>query len=141
MDNELLRSIYLRIKNVSDISTKDFTNTLSGCTATGVQFGVLRNIPDDGAKMSELVQKVKCAASNMTSIIKRMERDKLVTTSKNANDMRETFVYLTEKGKDTLKEMEVLYQGFLIRSYGSLSLEEQHILNLLLTKLEENLTK
>ncbi len=141
MDNELLRSIYLKINNISDISSKDFTKTLSGCTATGVQFGVLRNIPESGAKMSELVQKVKCAASNMTSIIKRMERDRLVTTSKNSNDMRETFVYLTEKGKDTLKEMEVLYQGFLTRSYGSLSLEEQHILNLLLIKLEENLSR
>lgn len=141
MDNELLRSIYLKINHISDISSKDFTNTLSGCTATGVQFGVLRNIPEDGAKMSELVQKVKCAASNMTSIIKRMERDQLVTTLKNSNDMRETFVYLTEKGKNTVTEMEVLYQNFLMQSYGSLSLEEQHILNLLLMKLEENLSK
>ncbi len=141
MENELLRSIYFKIKNISDISSKDFARTLSGCTATGVQFGVLRNIPEDGATMSELVQKVKCAASNMTSIIKRMERDELVTTSKNANDMRETFVYLTGKGKTTLNEMEVLYQGFLIDSYGSLSSEEQHILNLVLTKLEENLTR
>jgi DNA-binding MarR family transcriptional regulator len=141
VDNELLRNIYLRIKNISDISSKNFTSSLSGCTATGVQFGVLRNIPEHGAKMSELVQKVKCAASNMTSIIKRMERDQLVTTSKNSIDMRETFVYLTEKGKETLKDMEVLYQDFLIKSYGSLSTEEQHILNLLLIKLEENLSK
>jgi len=141
MDNELLRSIYLKIENISDISSKDFTKTLSGCTATGVQFGVLRNIPENGARMSELVQKVKCAASNITSIIKRMERDKFVTTLKNSNDMRQTFVYLTDKGKYTLKEMEVLYQDFLIRSYGSLSLAEQHILNLLLIKLEDNLSK
>ncbi|WP_010248886.1 MarR family winged helix-turn-helix transcriptional regulator [Acetivibrio cellulolyticus] len=141
MDNELLRSIYLKIKNISDISSKDFTNTLSGFTVTGVQFGVLRNISESGARMSELVQKVKCAASNMTSIIKRMERDKLVITSKNSNDMRETLVYLTQKGRDTLNEMEDLYKDFLMRSYGSLSLEEQHILNLLLIKLEENLTK
>lgn len=141
MDNELLRSIYLKIKNISDISSKDFTHTLSGCSATGAQFGVLKNITENGAKMSELVQKVKCAASNMTSIIKRMERDKLVTTVKNSKDMRETYVYLTEKGKNTLKEMDVLYQEFLIRSYGSLSIEEQHILNLLLMKLEDNLIK
>ncbi len=141
MDNELLRSIYIKIKNISDISSKDFTQTLSGCPATGAQFGVLKNITENGAKMSELVQKVKCAASNMTSIIKRMERDKLVTTVKNSKDLRETYVYLTEKGKNTLKEMDVLYQEFLIRSYGSLSIEEQNILNLLLVKLEDNLNK
>lgn len=124
------------------MSIKGLDSSLSGCSATGAQFGVLKNISEDGTTtLSELVRRVKCVASNMTSIIKRMEKEGLVLTVKNLQDKRETLVLLTDKGNRTRTEMEVLYQNFLKKNYQILSLEEQYILNLLLTKLEDSLTK
>lgn len=141
MDQDLLRSIYLKIRHVNDVSIKNYEELVTECSATGVQFGVLRNISvEKTTTMSDLVQKVKCAASNMTALIQRMERDGLVKTIKNPEDKRETLVVLTEKGQTARNEMEPRYHQFLEQSFGRLTPEEQLILNTLLAKLEENMT-
>lgn len=140
MNQDLLRSIYHKIRHINDVSLKNYDDLLTECSATGVQFGVLRNIPFEGTTtMSELVQKVKCAASNMTALIQRMERDGLVKTAKNPEDKRETLVLLTEKGKIARIEIEPRYHQFLEQSFGRLTPEEQLILNTLLAKLEETM--
>lgn len=137
MDRDRLRQIFLKIRRINDLSVKEFDSSLDGCSATGTQFGVLRNIPPDGATMSALVQKVSCVASNMTTLIQRMERNNLVVTDKNPDDMRETFVRITEKGKSTRDEMEECYQRFLKKCYGGLSEKESGLLLKLLIRLEK----
>jgi len=140
MSKELLRNIYMKVRHINDVSVNHFVDSTSGCDATGVQFGVLRNIPPESSiTMSELKDKVKCAASNMTTIIRRMEKQKLVVTFKNSTDMRQTMVSLTEKGIDVRNTMEVTYQSFLLDMYGVLSDTEQEALNSLLKKIEGNL--
>ena len=52
--------------------------------------------------MSELKDKVRCVASNMTTIIRRMEKQELVVTFKNSTDKRQTLVSLTQKGIDVV---------------------------------------
>lgn len=140
MSKELLRNIYMKIRHINDVSVNNFVSSTSGCDATGVQFGILRNIPIDGSiTMSELKDEVKCAASNITTIIRRMEKQDLVVTYKNASDKRQTMVSITEKGIQVKNTMEVSYQKFLFDMYGALSSEEQELMNKLLTKIEENL--
>ncbi|MBC2582270.1 MarR family winged helix-turn-helix transcriptional regulator [Clostridium sp. DJ247] len=142
MSKELLRNIYMKIRHINDASVNSFVNATSGYDATGVQFGVLRNIPLEGSiTMSELTDKVKCVASNMTTIIRRMEKQELVVTFRNSADKRQTLVSLTQKGIDVRTTMEVAYQSFLFDMYGVLSDEEQEILYSLLAKIEENLNK
>lgn len=140
MSKELLRNIYMKVRHINDVSVNNFVDSTSGCDATGVQFGVLRNIPLDGSiTMSELKDNVKCAASNMTTIIRRIEKQKLVVTFKNATDRRQTMVSITEKGIAVRKTMEVTYQSFLMDMYGVLSDTEQETLNSLLKKIEGSL--
>lgn len=142
MSKELLRDIYMKIRHINDVSVENFVDSTSGYSATGVQFGVLRNIPNDGnITMSELTDKVKCVASNMTTIIRRMEKQELVNTFKNPEDKRQTLVSLTQKGISVRDTMEVTYQKFLFDMYGVLNEEEQKMLFSLLAKIEENLTK
>lgn len=142
MSRELLRNIYMKIRHINDVSVNNFINSTSGYDATGVQFGVLRNIPFEGSiTMSELTGKVKCVASNMTTIIRRMEKQKLVVTFKNSADKRQTLVSLTQKGIDIRNTMEAAYQSFLFDMYGVLNDEEQEILYNLLAKIEESLNK
>lgn len=140
MSQDLLRDIYMQIRVINDVSVKSFVKSTTGYEATGVQFGVLRNIPVGGSiTMSELTEKVKCVASNTTTIIRRMEKQELVVTYKNPSDKRQTIVALTEKGIDVRNVMEVAYQEFLLDMYGALSDEERVILNKLLSKIENNL--
>lgn len=142
MSKELLRDIYMKIRHINDVSVENFVDSTSGYSATGVQFGVLRNIPNDGSiTMSELTDKVKCVASNMTTIIRRMEKQEIVNTFKNPEDKRQTLVSLTQKGISVRDTMEVTYQKFLFDMYGVLNEEEQKMLFCLLAKIEENLTK
>lgn len=142
MSKQLLRDIYMKIRHINDVSVENFVDSTSGYSATGVQFGVLRNIPADGTiTMSELTDKVKCVASNMTTIIRRMEKQELVSTFKNPEDKRQTLVSITQKGIDVRETMEVTYQKFLADMYGVLEEEEKQTLLCLLAKIEENLNK
>lgn len=142
MSKELLRDIYMKIRHINDVSVNNFISSTSGYDATGVQFGVMRNIPLEGSiTMSELTGKVRCVASNMTTIIRRMEKQELVLTFKNAEDKRQTMVSLTRKGIEVRATMEVIYRNFLSDMYGVLNEEEQKQLNNLLEKIEENLNE
>jgi len=142
MSKELLRDIYMKIRHINDVSVENFVDSTSGYSATGVQFGVLRNISTEGnITMSELTDKVKCVASNMTTIIRRMEKQELVSTFKNPEDKRQTLVSITQKGIDVRETMEVVYQKFLVDMYGVLEEEEQQKLFCLLAKIEESLNK
>lgn len=141
MENDLLRNIYMKIRHINDISVNNFITSTSGYDATGVQFGVLRNIPlECSISMSELTNRVHCVASNMTTIIQRMQKQELVTTFKNTTDKRQTLVSLTSKGIEVRSTMEEAYQKFLFDMYGILDNEEQASLYKLLTKIEESLT-
>lgn len=140
MSKDLLRNIYMKIRHINDVSVNNFVSSTSGYNATGVQFGVLRNIPFEGSiTMSELKDKVRCVASNMTTIIRRMEKQELVVTFKNHTDKRQTLVSLTQKGIDVVNTMDIAYHSFLFDMYGALDDKEQEILHNLLTKIEENL--
>lgn len=142
MSKEILRDIYLKIRHINDVSVNNFINSTSGYDVTGAQFGVLRNIPlEESITMSELKDKVNCVASNMTTIIRRMEKQELVATYKNSTDRRQTMVSITQKGIDVRSTMEGSYQSFLFDIYGVLSNEDQEILNSLLAKVEDNLNK
>ena len=62
--------------------------------------------------MSKLIENMGCVPSNMTTMIQRMKRDGYVMTEKNPNDQRETLVYLTKKGEETKKQVDVQYSDF-----------------------------
>ncbi len=140
MPHEALRKIHMKIRHINDITVNHFVTSTSGFDATGVQFGVLRNIPTDGSiTMSELTGRVHCVASNMTTIIQRMQKQALVTAVKSPSDKRQTLVSLTPKGIEVRIEMEQAYQKFLFDMYGVLEKDEQETLYKLLAKIEESL--
>ena len=142
MSENLLRDIYMKIRYIDYVSINSFAKSTSGYEATGVQFGVLRNIPLEGTiTMSELSDKVKCVASNTTTIVRRMEKQALIVTYKNPLDKRQTMVSLTQKGIDVRNTMEDAYQSFLSETYGFLNFSERELLNNLLNKIEDNLNK
>lgn len=81
-----------------------------------VQFGVIQVLAKSGkVSMSKLIENMGCVPSNMTTMIQRMKRDGYVMTEKNPNDQRETLVYLTKKGEETKKQVDVQYSVFFKR--------------------------
>jgi DNA-binding MarR family transcriptional regulator len=133
--HDLLRSIYVGLYDVFGASLKKMSQAVGEFGITPAQLGVLVNIPERGANMTDLIRKVGCAPSNMTSMIRRMERDGLVKTSRNPDDQRETLVHLTTTGVELLEKVRPAYLSFLETSYGHLSTAEQMMLCELLNKL------
>ncbi|MCY9666498.1 MarR family transcriptional regulator [Paenibacillus alginolyticus] len=142
MVNEELRRLYLEIRDVYELSQRTLDKYMDNYGITLVQFGVLKSIPEKKMiSIKELVQKVGCVPSNMTTMLQRMMRDDLVKSIKNPQDYRETLVYLTKKGENVSRTLEPVYEQFLKESYGHLTEEEQQNLEYLLSKLKQNLTQ
>ncbi|MFC3885965.1 MarR family winged helix-turn-helix transcriptional regulator [Bacillus songklensis] len=142
MNFDKLRNIYLTIRDVNNLSQKNFAQLLENKGITPVQFGILNNLScDEKVTMTKLYKLVGCVPSNMTTLIKRMVRDGLVETAKNPQDQRETLVFLTKKGETLRESLFDLYDSFLKQNYAGLTCEEQVTLSALLNKLEKSLTK
>ena len=94
---------------------------------------------NDGATQVELVRVSHLKAPTISVTLKKMEDEGLVRREQDKNDMRQTHVYLTEKGRaldrkhfDKLKALEgVMFEG--------LSPEEEETLRLTLKKVRDNL--
>lgn len=140
MHTEKLRQLYLKIRDVNNLSQKHFSQILEDKGITPVQFGVLVTLTDHEAMtMTKLYKLVGCVPSNMTTLINRMVREQLVKTTKNPEDQRQTLVFLTQKGMELRNSLTSLYHSFLESNFKSLNDKEQEILLELLLKLEKDL--
>lgn len=94
---------------------------------------------NDGATQVELVRVSHLKAPTISVTLKKMEDEGLVYREQDKNDMRQTHVHLTEKGRsldrshfEQLKALEeVMFDG--------LSPEEEEALRLSLKKVRDNL--
>ncbi len=94
---------------------------------------------NDGATQVELVRVSHLKAPTISVTLKKMEDEGLVRREQDSKDMRQTHVYLTEKGRaldyehfDHLKALEnVMFEG--------LSSEEDELLRKSLKKVRDNL--
>ncbi|WP_442598332.1 MarR family winged helix-turn-helix transcriptional regulator [Neobacillus sp. D3-1R] len=141
MQLETLRLLYLKIRDVNNLSQKHFSQCLEEKEITPVQFGVLTTLQSgEPMTMTKLYTLVGCVPSNMTTLINRMVRDELVQTTKNPDDQRQTLVYLTPKGEELRASLTSLYQSFLESNFKVLSNEEQESLLGMMLKLEKSLS-
>lgn len=134
-----MRMIYSDLYAVFNASLKKLGQTLWECGITPAQLGVLLNISTHGATMTDLVRRVGCAPSNMTSRIRLLERNGYVETQSNPVDQRETLAFLTPTGHDILDKARPIYAQYLKESYGHLSPAEQMMLHELLDKVRNRL--
>jgi len=141
MRTETLRQLYLKIRDVNNLSQKHFSQILEDKGITPVQFGVLVTLTDQEAMtMTKLYKLVGCVPSNMTTLINRMVREQIVKTTKNPDDQRQTLVFLTQKGIELRNSLTSLYESFLESNFKSLNDKEQEILLELLLKIEKDLS-
>ncbi len=107
------RELYGNIRDVYHLLQKNLDKAIEQYDISYVQFGVIQVLAKSGkVSMSKLIENMGCVPSNMTTMIQRMKRDGYVMTEKNPNDQRETLVYLTKKGEETKKQVDVQYSDF-----------------------------
>lgn len=100
------------------------------------QYGVLRNIPDDGSvTASELSRVILRGKSNLTTLLARMERDGFVMKETDSQDGRRTRVTLTEHGTEAQERLVPLHYGFIEEVFSCFTKEETEQLLALLSRL------
>lgn len=94
---------------------------------------------EDGQSQKELSQKLNIQPATITVMVKRMEKAGLIERKQDQQDQRISRVYLTDQGKIVQKKVAKIIKEIEKECFGNFTIEEQKIMNGLLSKLKENL--
>jgi len=107
---------------------------------TMARFDLLASLDrQDGQTLASLSRKLLVTAGNLTGLVDRAARDRLVVKRSDASDRRVSRVYLTRKGRGLVQEMIPRHARAVQRTLSSLSAHEQIELRRILGKLREGL--
>lgn len=112
---------------------------------TDVQLNVLMLLyhhsgANGGLSQAEISDMMLVNRANITSLIDRMEKAKLVVRTAAANDRRCNIVKLTEKGRKLFAKVDPLYAKKVKKAMGVLREVEQKKLIEMLEKVRANIT-
>ncbi len=94
-----------------------------------------------GITQLELVKAAHLKPPTVSVTLQKMERDGIVVRKTNESDMRETLVYLTEKGKAIDERIRVMHQEGDKAALDGMTPEEIDTLSGLLNRVIDNLMK
>lgn len=94
---------------------------------------------EPGVTQLDLVKAAHLKPPTVSVTLQKMERDGLVTRKSNEDDMRQTLVYLTDKGKAIDERIRVMHKDGDDAALAGLSNDEIETLSLLLNKVIDNL--
>ena len=124
----IMRMVYDRLFEKYDISEPKFFVIL-----------LLSTHNEDSMPLIELGRNMMVSRANMTTLIDRMIKEKLVEKHKNIDDKRSIKAHLTPKGKELFDEIKELHMEFSERMTKVLTEDEKLILNNLLKKLQADI--
>ncbi len=108
---------------------------------TPEQFGVLFLLCEfDGLKQREIADLLLKDRPNITRILEKLEKKKLINRKTDPNDRRAIRVYLTHEGRKMRPGLERTARRFRDRSFQGFSQRERTKLRGLLNRIMENLS-
>ncbi|MCB0279640.1 MAG: MarR family transcriptional regulator [Calditrichaeota bacterium] len=131
--------------NILRTADEVFRSIDSFLTKNGVsllQYNVLRSIRErgeNGAPIGVIGQEMLTFVPDMTRLIDRMEKKKLVKRVRNSEDRRSVFIHLTPKGLKIANEPELELVTLHKSNFDCLSRKEQQLLKQLLFRVRQNL--
>ena len=134
------RELYNLVRDVHHLLQRGIDKELESLNISFVQFGVIQVLSRLGkATMTELIDEIGCAPSNMTTMIQRLKRDGYVKKENHQSDQRITLVCLTEKGEQVKEKFNAQYEEYLRKIFGFLGNEERTRLQLQLGYIKNQL--
>ncbi|WP_082209913.1 MarR family winged helix-turn-helix transcriptional regulator [Fischerella sp. PCC 9605] len=96
----------------------------------------LKDTPEQRLRLSELAEQVLLSRSNLTRLLDRLEKQKLLRREPCLTDRRGTFAVLTEAGAAMQKKMWAIYSQGIAEYFGDqLSDEEVKVMQQALKKI------
>jgi len=115
---------------------------LSSIGLTRTELRILRSLSANGpSPMARFAAELYMTPASITSLVDRLEAEKLVERERISEDRRVVNVRITQKGLDSMGVGLKLYNQFISQAMKSLSKEEARQLVALLTKLAEAASK
>lgn len=141
LDHDALR-VWLRLLSCTTLIENRISSRLRGEFETTLpRFDAMAQLArfPDGLLMSELSQRLMVSNGNITGITDNLERDGLVERILLPEDRRARKVRLTAKGRAAFDQMACTHESWINTWLGSLNVEEQQMLYLLLGKLKQGI--
>jgi DNA-binding MarR family transcriptional regulator len=92
--------------------------------------------PDCRLRMHELARAVVLSRSGLTRLVDRLENARLLRREADPSDRRGAYAVLTDKGRDTLRQMWPVYAAGIAEHFGRhVSDEEAHVLTEALSRV------
>lgn len=95
----------------------------------------------DGQSQKELAKCLHIKPATITVMLGRMEKARLVERRSDPEDQRVSRVYLTEHGKDILKEVKQVVEILEAESFANFTAEESMLIRRLFMQMRDNLSK
>ena len=98
---KLKNQLCFRLYTASRLITQAYYPLLDAIGLTYPQYLVMMVLwEQDGQKVMEISHKLELDSNTVTTLLKRMDEEGLVSRKKGKEDGRETFIFLTKKGKE-----------------------------------------
>lgn len=134
--------LWLRLLSCTNIISRDLRRNLKEEFATTLpRFDLLAQVAREptGPSLGELSRRLLVSKGNITDLVMRLEKDKLVKRRRNTTDGRVQHVYLTDEGEALLARMLSAHNRWLEEITARLGPDEKaalyHSLGLLKTAL------
>jgi DNA-binding MarR family transcriptional regulator len=93
----------------------------------------------DGVTQMQLCEHLKCEPPTVTNMVKSMEQNGFIYRERDERDARVMRIFLTDKGKELEKPVELIWKQQQEKLLDSILPEERLILRELMKRMERNL--
>jgi DNA-binding MarR family transcriptional regulator len=131
----------MRIMDISKLH-RDFTRSKSDQDGLPSSYRMLLfylSIMEPGVTQLQLVKAARLKPPTVSVTLQKMENDGLVTRQSNEHDLRQTLVFLTEKGKSIIERIHATHDESHRISLDGFTEEECCVLNKMLDRIIDNL--
>ena len=129
VESDRIESVLVALRRVIRATDLHSRNLIKTTGLTAPQLLLLQTIKTRGeVAISELANGVSLSQATVTNIIDRLENRGYVFREKSSQDKRKVHVYLTDKGKLTIKDAPVPLQESFVRQFKGLQDWEQNLI-------------
>lgn len=135
------KKLYSEIRKINNIMRNISHNSLSqGLNLSHAQINILEIINSNpGIIQKEIASIINIKASSMTELVSKLKNKDLIYRKKDDTDLRIIRLFITDKGKEELKNITKIRDENEKSIFKSLSEDEKENLYSLLKKINESL--
>lgn len=137
-DSDALRIVFPQIMHL--YFSRAFTLLESAGLHPGQAPMLIALVRRDGASQKELVEQLKVKPPTVTVMLQRMERAGLVQRRQDQWDQRVTRIFLTDKGRGAVEQLEGISHQIEQETFRGFSPEEILLMKRFLVQIRENLS-